>query len=266
MSRNALISFAIGAIILVALAVYGAKSAGYGPFATASSETAAIQSASGDNAAPANDEAATPQSPADEQTAAPEQAAIDMPSMAPGSVDAAHALKLRTVGNPDAPIRMEEFASLSCNHCATFYTETYPKLKEQYIDTGKVFFVYNDLPTSASALDAAVVARCLPEGHYFNFIKMLFENQSNWAYSENYREILKHNAAMLGMSTDFFNACVGNSEISEGIAARVNEMRKKHEVRSTPTFIINDSQILVGTQSIEELQKVFEPLLAEKQN
>jgi protein-disulfide isomerase len=258
MKRNTLISFAIGAIILVALAVYGAKSAGFGPFAPAASDSAAIESASGEEPAA--------QAPVTASETVTEQAAEEAPSMAPGRVDAEHAMKLRTVGNPDAPIRMEEFASLSCSHCATFYNETYPQLKEQYIDTGKVFFVYNDLPTSASALDAAMVARCLPEAHYFNFIKMLFENQSNWAYSENYREILQQNAAMLGMSTDYFNACVGNEEISKGIADRVNEMRAKHDVRSTPTFIINGTQMLVGSQSIEDLQKVFEPLLAEKQN
>lgn len=69
----------------------------------------------------------------------------------------------KELGDENAPVVIEEYASLSCNHCASFHKDTFPKLKEEYIDTGKVYFIYNDFPLNASALDGAMVARCMPE-------------------------------------------------------------------------------------------------------
>jgi protein-disulfide isomerase len=190
-----------------------------------------------------------------------EEAATDEVSHAPGTLDATKALAPRSVGNPDAPVKIEEFASLSCGHCADFYKTTYPKLKEEYIDTGKVYFTYSDFPINAPALDAAMVARCLPEAHYFNFIKMLFENQSQWAFGGKHREILQHNAAMLGMSTEYFNACVDNTDLRDGLVKRMQEATDKHSINATPSFVVNGKTVLGGNLPYEKFKEAIEGVL-----
>lgn len=177
------------------------------------------------------------------------------------SLDIDRMMAVRGVGNPDAPVTVEEFASLTCSHCATFYKDTYPKLKADYIDTGKVYFIYTDFPLNAPALDAAMVARCLPDQHYFNFIKMLFENQNSWAFSEQYRQILQHNAAMLGMSTEYFESCLGSTALREGLAKRMQEASSKHDIRSTPSFLINGSAVIGGAVSYDKFKEVLDALL-----
>lgn len=181
-----------------------------------------------------------------------------------GGLDVEKALAQRTVGNPDAPVVIEEFASLSCSHCASFYNDTYPQLKAEYIDTGKVYFIYTDFPLNAPALDAAMVARCLPDAHYFNFIKMLFENQAQWAFGGKHREILQHNAAMLGMSTDGFNGCLDNAVLREGLITRMQEKSEKHQVRSTPSFIVDNNRVIAGAVPYAQFKEVIDGVLLQK--
>ena len=178
------------------------------------------------------------------------------------AIDVEKALTVRTVGNADAPVKLEEFASLSCSHCADFYKNTYPKLKTEYIDTGKVQFTYTDFPLNAPALEAALVARCLPESHYFNFLKALFENQKDWAFTEQFREKLQHNAAMLGMSTDGYNACVNSEELRQGIVERMQKAAETHKIQSTPSFIFNGTEPMNGAVDYEAFKKKIDELLA----
>lgn len=201
-----------------------------------------------------------------EEGATDEAAADAAPEAATqtAAIDVEKALAVRTVGSADAPVKLEEFASLSCSHCADFYKNTYPKLKTEYIDTGKVQFTYTDFPLNAPALEAALVARCLPEGHYFNFLKALFENQKDWAFTEQFSEKLKHNAAMLGMSTDSYNACVSSEELRKGLMDRMQKAAETHQIQSTPSFIFNDKEPMKGAVDYEAFKKKIDELLAAK--
>src|SRR5258706_11399400 len=87
------------------------------------------------------------------------------------------------LGNPEAPITIIEYASLTCPHCAEFDKSVLPQIKQTYIDTGKAKLVYRDFPLDATALKASMIARCLPSDRYFAFIDALFKQQNNWAYS-----------------------------------------------------------------------------------
>src|SRR4051812_12613573 len=83
----------------------------------------------------------------------------------------------RILGNPKAPVTVEEFVSLTCPHCAEFYISVLPQLEKNYIDTGKVRFILRDFPLDGIGLRAAVLARCMPEDEYYPFIDVLYKNQ-----------------------------------------------------------------------------------------
>ena len=88
------------------------------------------------------------------------------------------------LGNPDAPVTIIEYASLTCPHCAQFHTEVLPELKERYIDPGKVRLIYRDFPLDQMALAAAALAHCAGPERYFSMLDVLFETQSNWAQAD----------------------------------------------------------------------------------
>src|SRR6185312_9948829 len=102
-------------------------------------------------------------------------AAADTPVEAPGD---------RILGKADAPITIFEYASLTCPHCAAFETETLPKLKKEWIDTGKAKLILRAFPLDASALKASVLARCAPPERFYGFIETLFASQLAWARSD----------------------------------------------------------------------------------
>ena len=177
------------------------------------------------------------------------------------TIDVKAALAPRVLGDEKAPVTIEEYASLSCSHCAHFSKDTFEKLKEKYIDTGKVRLVYNDFPTSGSALEATMAARCLPAERYFQFIKFLFETQNDWAFDKDFHGKLKQSAGLLGLGGDTFEACVSNEYLKIGISEAMQAASKKYEISSTPTFIINGKEKISGAQALSAFEKVIDPLL-----
>lgn len=188
-----------------------------------------------------------------------ETSSEDLPVM-----DTDAALAKRALGDENAPVLIEEFASLSCSHCASFHKDTFDKLKEEYIDTGKVRFIFNDFPLNASALDGAMVARCLPEKNYFKFISFLFQTQDDWAFEANYKSILEQNAKLLGLGSEEFKSCLGNQALRTGLMDVVSEAQEVYGIKSTPSFVINGETVIAGNQSFERLQKIIDPLLPDE--
>jgi protein-disulfide isomerase len=182
---------------------------------------------------------------------------------APVLVDVARALSPRIQGNPDAKVTVSEHSSLTCGHCGAFHKNTYPKLKADYIDTGKIKLVFSDFPLNGAALHASMIARCLPEERHASFVQLLFETQDKWAYdATGYINYLKQNAQLAGLSPEAFDACIGNKELESGIATMVSDAQTKHQISSTPTFIINGTKSLSGALPYEEFKKVLDEAIA----
>lgn len=89
----------------------------------------------------------------------------------------------KILGSADAPVTVVEYASMTCGHCANFHMNTYPHLKKEYIDTGKVRFIFREFPLDPVALAAFMLARCMPEDKYFDTVDTLFEKQRTWAFT-----------------------------------------------------------------------------------
>lgn len=177
-------------------------------------------------------------------------------------VDIKSALDIRALGSPDAPVKIYEYASLTCGHCAAFHKETFKALKEEFIDTGKVYLVAYDFPLNKPALDAAMVARCLPKDRYFDFIQLLFETQDDWAYNAGYFKYLQQNAQLLGLSAGEFESCINSKPLQIGISTWMEEAKTKYQVNSTPSFVLNETTKISGNTGIKDFRKAIEAELA----
>ena len=165
------------------------------------------------------------------------------------------------LGDPKAPIKIVEYASLTCSHCATFHNDVLPRLKANYIDTGKARLVYRDFPFDQGALFAAAVARCAGPDRYFGFIEVLFRTQTTWAAAADTVEALARIGRLGGMKRAAIDACVANQGLLDSILASRVTGATEFNVTSTPTFIINGEK-LVGAQPYERFEEILERMLA----
>jgi len=170
------------------------------------------------------------------------------------------------IGDKNAPVVMIEYASLSCPHCASFYREAFPKIKEKYIDTNKVVFVFRDFPLNEPALVGASYARCLAkEGSekYFATIKNLFKVQDSWAFDGNFVGRLEAIASLDGINSQKFNDCINNKEIQDYILKNRIEVAQELQIKSVPSFFINN-ELSSGYIDYITLERLIEKKLSEQ--
>jgi protein-disulfide isomerase len=172
-----------------------------------------------------------------------------------------YTLEPRVLGNDNATVVIEEYASLTCSHCADFHEDIFPALKAEYIDTGKVKFIFNDFPLNGPALDGAMIARCLPEQNYYKFISFLFNTQSKWAYERDHLQKLRQNSKLLGLGDEEFDNCIKNDELKNAIVSHMETKSEEYGIKSTPTFVIDGQDVLRGSRSIEAFRKIIDPKL-----
>lgn len=188
-------------------------------------------------------------------------AAVLTPRLAHAAeVDLATALKPRFEGSPDAKLTMIEYSSLTCPHCATFHTDILPKIRETYIETGKLKLEMRDFPLDQYALRAAAMARCAPESRYFPLMDMLFKQQSKWTRATDPIAAIKQIGRLAGIGAEQADACMSNEALLDGILKIRLGGQQDHDISSTPTFVIGKEKV-VGAQPFETFQKAIEPQL-----
>ena len=165
----------------------------------------------------------------------------------------------RILGNPDAPITIVEYASLTCPHCAHFANEVFPELKKKWIDTGKVKLVLRDYPLDEPALRAAMVARCAPPDRFYAYVDTFFGAQEKWVTAHDYRDALARLVKLGGMSREEFDNCLKNTALENKIVEGRLIASKELDVNSTPTFFINGTKF-TGAPTVEEFDKVLSGL------
>ena len=157
------------------------------------------------------------------------------------------------LGSADAPITVIEYASVTCPHCATFHANVYPAIKENYIDTGKVKFVFREFPTAPVELSVvgSMLARCAADkggsDAYFLVIDSLFRTQRTWIYSDSPREELIKIASQAGMSEADFDACVKREELLDLINENISAARDRYNIQATPSFVIDGQLRSIST-------------------
>jgi protein-disulfide isomerase len=173
------------------------------------------------------------------------------------------AMAEKSIGNPNAPITMIEYSSLTCSHCAAFHTDTLPSIKKDYIDTGKLRLVFWDFPLGNLALAAAMIARCSGQNGYVPMTSALFLSQETWAQSEAPFDAIAGIAKLSGMSTYDIEACLNDSELLAAIQAKAKEAESLLGVKSTPTFFI-EGETVAGNLSYSEFKNLLDKALAKK--
>lgn len=190
--------------------------------------------------------------------------AQDVPEPA-GTVDMEAVLKEGTLpdrglGDPNAPVKIIEYISMTCPHCATFHNVTFPEIKTKYIDTGKVYFIVREFPFDPRAAAAFMLARCAPEEQYFPFISALFKQQQSWATAQDARGALLQMSKLAGFSQESFEACLTNQQLLDDVNATMQRGATEFQVNSTPTFIINGKRY-AGAMSVEAMSGVIDGML-----
>lgn len=163
-----------------------------------------------------------------------------------------------TLGNPDAPVVIDEYASLGCPHCQDFHLNTLPQLKATYLDSGRARIVFHHFPLDKASVDAALLVHCVKPDQAWDMVNLLYKEQENWARDPKYQTKLLGYGMMMGLPEKTIKACLNSAEKRDEILrARVNA-NKKLKVESTPTFIFNGGAAkLSGTQSFDQIAAII---------
>ena len=173
-------------------------------------------------------------------------------------------------GDQNAPITIIEFSDFQCPFCARFQIQTLPLILEQYVETGKVKFVYRDFPIQNShpnAMPAAAASECAHEqDKYWGYHDMLSENQGVWNKVEitSAITIFKEFAAELDLNQEQFDSCLDSGRYIEEISNDLNDGRD-YGISGTPGFFIGNEKIgfakLNGAQPFEAFKSIIDSQL-----
>lgn len=180
---------------------------------------------------------------------------------APLSTD--QALAERSLGNPDAPVTMYEYSSLSCGHCADFHSQTLPQIKKAYIETGLVRLIMRDFPFGDAAVDAHMLARCVAPSRYFGMMEAFFSTQAQWRASANPRADLIRLALLAGLSPADAKTCLANDALRAGVLGMKDYGHKTYGIKGTPSFLIEGTKI-PGALPFEDFADIIDGKLAAK--
>jgi len=186
------------------------------------------------------------------------------PAMAQSAADVAKPVSLpdMALGPANAQVTVTEFASMTCPHCAAFNENVFPKIKSEYIDTGKIRYVFREFPLDIKAAAGAMLARCIAKddaGKYFAVTDLLFRQQADWAM-KNTAETLMRIGKQAGLSQEAVENCLKDQSLLDKIAADQKYAAEILKVNSTPTFFIN-GEMIRGETSFEEFDKKIKSLM-----
>lgn len=175
-------------------------------------------------------------------------------------LEATQGLPVHALGDEAAPVRVIEYASPTCPHCATFHNAVYPEFRAQYVDTGKVQFILR--PFVRNVLDSVVfmVAEAAGPENYHNVIETYFRTQGQWFSSSTPRDAILEIAKQLGFTEQSFDDALENQDVFNAMEAMREQALDQFGLEGTPTFYINGSQ-LTGDQTLAQLSEVIDPLV-----
>jgi protein-disulfide isomerase len=165
-----------------------------------------------------------------------------------------------TMGNPNAPVTIVEYASMTCSHCANFHNKVLPVLKEKYIDTGKVRLVFREFPLDERAALASMMARCAGGDKALPLVSILFSKQDEWATAkQDFLDKLFRFGQQVGFTKQAFDQCRQNEKLIKDIIAVRDRGNTSFGVNSTPTFFVNGKKI--DGVTAEDFDKALAPLV-----
>lgn len=166
------------------------------------------------------------------------------------------------LGAADAPVEVIEYASFTCPHCARFHTDVAEPLKRDYVDTGKVRFVYREVYFDRPGLWAAMVARCAGEARYFGVVDILYRTQAEWTAGDG--ATIAQNLRRIGLSVGLTDAeidqCMQDAAMAQAMLDHYEANRAEYPIEGTPAVVIDGE--LYGNMPYNELTALIEARLA----
>lgn len=161
----------------------------------------------------------------------------------------------RRLGSDDAPVKVIEFYSMTCSHCGAFHRETWPRIKKELVETGRLQFELHPFPLDGLALRAHVLCRLLPNKGFFAMAELLLKEQSNWVRAADPLKELTNYGRQAGISEDKFNAVLRNRPVLEAIVQMRQDAVDQWNIGSTPSFVINNDKVLSGGRNYDDFVK-----------
>ena len=180
-----------------------------------------------------------------------------------------YAVSLKTVndlivlGMDSAPVKIKIFSSFTCPHCANFHINAVSKIKENYVESGKVQLIFIDFPLDQAAFNASKLLHCLDKKKQLGFLDTIYENQDKWTSGQNLDEIndnLKKMVQVLGISSKQFDKCLNDEIIADKILNGRIDGHEKYSIDATPTIIINEKK-LEGSANFKNIKKKIEKII-----
>jgi protein-disulfide isomerase len=166
------------------------------------------------------------------------------------------------IGDKKARITIIEYSSLACPHCATYHMRVFPEIKKNYIDKGKVKYIFRDFPTNHPATLASLLVHCSGD-RKLNFMDALFESQKVWAFNMEYKEKLHNIAKLGGISDEVYNTCINDNDKINIMLGTAYDAVKALNIDATPVFFIN-GQRFENSLSFKKFAEAIDIELAKK--
>ncbi|MBV8441410.1 MAG: DsbA family protein [Hyphomicrobiales bacterium] len=180
-----------------------------------------------------------------------------------GTVDMARVLQtgpLPELAMGDANgVPVVEYGSLTCPHCAAFSKETFPQLKKEYIDTGKVRFIFREFARNTQDLAGFVLARCLGDREAFGADELLFAEQDKWAFADEPMKPLIAVMRLTGLTEEKARECLNNRKLVDAIVATTKTAYQETHLTGVPTFVIA-GKVYGGELAFDQLKEILESL------
>lgn len=167
------------------------------------------------------------------------------------------------MGDPDAPVTLLEYASMTCPHCKAFHERIMPAITEKYIETGKVKYIVRPFPFNGDRLGEAafMLAKCAPNDNYYPMLDALFTHQQSWSSGSDPVAELRRISSLAGISESAFDACLRDQELYTKMIEGRDLAARKFDVRATPTVFVDDERY-TGRNTVDDLSAAIDRALS----
>ena len=170
---------------------------------------------------------------------------------------ASQILSERILGKPDAPVTLIEYASKTCSHCASFHADVLPALKKEYVETGKVKFIYREFPRNRLDVAVSMIARCGPRNRFFAVVDLFYKTQNQWGLSQDPIAELTKIGRLAGITPKTVEACLRSREVFQGIVESGRQGQAEFNISATPTIVVNGRPVN-GEVTMEVLRPILD--------
>jgi protein-disulfide isomerase len=164
------------------------------------------------------------------------------------------------IGSEDASVTVYEYSSFTCPHCASFHRNTWPEVKENYVDTGKVKFILREVYFDPYGLWASMLARCGGRDSFYAMADQFMTRQDEWARAEDVAAALQKIGRLNGLSASQMRECLTDESYAKALVARYQAGADEHNIRSTPSFVI-DGSLHAGDMPYDEFSALLDKAL-----